>query len=144
MKKRVISIASLLVVAAAMVGCNSNKGNTEKNIEGMKDNEIAQLCSGMVAGIVDNDASFLTKEYELFENATYERMMELISKSKFNGGDIVENVCDIVRVDKSSTEDMVIFVNSKVAYDDTYKIVYSFEFHINKQGKIYGFNVWIY
>lgn len=54
-------------------------------------------------------------------------------------------VVDRVYPNNSSTGDLVILINTKVwDQEQTYNNLYLMELHVNRDGKIYGYNIWAY
>ena len=60
-------------------------------------------------------------------------------------GIISEKAIDIVTPQDSETSDTVLMCNIRLSNNENiYNKIYLFEFHINADGKIYGYNIWTY
>lgn len=70
---------------------------------------------------------------------------EINSIKNTNNMKISNIVVDRIYPDKSTTGDTVLMVNIK-AWDQeqTYNNLYMMELHVNRDGKIYGYNIWTY
>ena len=70
---------------------------------------------------------------------------EIDSIKNTNNMKISNIVVDRIYPDKSTTGDTVLMVNIK-AWDQeqTYNNLYLMELHVNRDGKIYGYNIWAY
>ena len=61
-----------------------------------------------------------------------------------NAKNIIKCVVDTIEVDNSSNKDFVIMGNVQVEIENNRNNIYLLELHVNRNGEIYGFNIWGY
>ena len=136
MKKAIYSIilTVVLLVSSARVYAS--------NIENMSDSEIEKLGNVVLESVLSRDSTPIENYANCFTNETLEKLLNYINNNRISGN-IQSTVIDWVHTSYSSTEDSVMMINVKVE-NNGYNELYLFEFHINAEGKIYGYNVWAY
>ena len=78
-----------------------------------------------------------------FEAQAYNSVQKFIDRQSINGS-ALDSLTEVTKPNNSSTGDTVIMANYKIDIGNGYNVVYLFEFHVNSNGKIYGFNAWEY
>lgn len=150
--KKVLSILlslSILILSYNLV-LKVNANNTldivqVENLETMSKNDCEDIMIDLLIAIINNDTSFMYKYIGMFTSDCYDTMYQYISSNDINSSIISNMTLDFTYPDNSSTGDSVMMLNTKVWYDNqSYNLLYLFEFHINSAGDIYGFNVWTY
>lgn len=105
--------------------------------------ECKNEISDVILDILKHDESSLQTKLQYFTNDCFYDVSQYTKNNKVESTIIPELVIDYTTPSNSSTGDTVIMANAKVQYK-SYNKVYLFEFHVNQDGKIYGYNVWIY
>lgn len=123
------------------------------NMEEISISKYNQIMGSLVRAINEHDTSWLTDTLDsnhvgIFTDECYDEMYQLILNNDFEWEDYLA-VVDVTYPDNSTTNDTVIMVNVQAYYYDysdfhDYNQLYLFEFHVNAEGGIYGFNVWAY
>lgn len=153
MKKTIYSIiiALSLIVCCTPINVFASSDKSDKsekseisteNIEDMTYLECKQVADYMISDIIAGRNENLSTYEKLFTEDAITEFLSYIDKSNVKGT-VSSVVIDWVYPEYSSSEDSVMFINYKV-YDGSYNNVYLLELHINKSGKIYGYNVWAY
>lgn len=139
----------IIYISAILILClifNSKQLNKDKeyNVEKMSDSQIEDMCITIVNGMLDNKKENIDKFREFMTEDTYSEILQVLKSKKYKGslGDISFN---IINTENSETKDYVIMFNFKVQPKDlSYNTCNLMELHVNKDGKIYGFNIWNY
>lgn len=136
MKKAIYSVILTVVLLVSSVRVYAS------NIENMSDSEIEKLGNAVLESVLSRDSKHIENYVNCFTNETLEKLLNYINTNRIYGN-IQSTVIDWVCTSYSSTEDSVMMINVKVE-NNGYNELYLFEFHINAEGKIYGYNVWAY
>lgn len=137
----VISLNNMLIVNAT----NALNVVEVENLETMTKNDCEDIMMTLLTAILNHDTGFMYQYIGLFTSDCYDSMYKYISNNNINSTIISDVTVDFTYPDNSSTGDSVIMLNTKVWYDNqSYNLLYLFEFHINSSGDIYGYNVWTY
>lgn len=134
--KHYITIILLVITCVSVV--NASENNT--NIEKMNIKEINSLMYNLTDSYIKHNTD--TIDTSVFTDNIIGDIINYTNNNNI-GGEIRNIVVDFTYPDNSSTGDTVIMVNTKVKYSE-YDKLYLFEYHINADGKIYGFNAWVY
>lgn len=134
--KHYITIILLVITCVSVV--NASENNT--NIEKMNIKEINSLMYNLTDSYIEHNTD--TIDTSIFTDNIIGDIINYTNSNNI-GGEIRNIVVDFTYPDNSSTGDTVIMVNTKVKYSE-YDKLYLFEYHINADGKIYGFNAWVY
>lgn len=133
-------LITVMLLSTSILVYASN--NSKSNIHDFTVREVNDIFYNITEGILDGNVSYTYGN--IFESDVFDELNSYGLEAKI-GGDISNIVVDFVDVPYSSTGDIVIMVNTKVDYENgKYNKLYLFEYHINANGKIYGYNVWVY
>lgn len=136
MKKIVIILLALII---SIIPANAS----EINLETMSRAECNNIITKITNDILESNEDSLITSKEYIEDAAYRSMYNFI-ENHTNKYTISERLIEFTYPENSDTGDDVIMVNCKVPIENKYNIIYLFEFHVNKGGKIYGCNIWQY
>lgn len=149
MKKSLYSIIlSIILIVSTITVYASETENTEEielrttNVEQMTNDEINQFCKDITSAIKDKSSKEIEEYNECFDSDTLSKFNSFILSNNIQG-EVSSIVTDWVYPQYSQTEDSLMLMNIKVQLD-SYNELYLFEFHINSEGKIYGYNIWAY
>lgn len=120
---------------------------TDNNLELMTKDLCNTHITSIVQSIQEKDISFIQNNLSMFTSSCYNKLSYFIQNNDIGGDVIQQIIIDFTYPNNSSTGDSVIMANTKIGYTQdslNYNKVYLFEFHVNKDGDIYGFNVWVY
>jgi hypothetical protein len=144
----VIIVMVLLMFNKCTNKTKDNSGDSDtnvivNNILEMTEEQQKRFASDVTKAVINDDfRSILEKTYLIDSQAYYSLNAYAREAQK---GSISEMVIDYIDADKSSTKDTVIMCNAKVWYEDaSYNLVYTFEYHINSNGYLYGYNIWVH
>ena len=113
------------------------------NINKMSYSEVNELVSELLMALANNDINTVTKLEPYMNDVVYNGMLNNCGKSI--RGNISDIVIDVVEPKDSSSGDTVLLANVKAwASNQTYNTICLFEFHVNSDGKLYGYNIWAY
>lgn len=144
-KKTIISIMLVLILMTNNVVYASDKkedANTN-NLETMDDIKRADIIYDIIESILEHDISRLNKNNKYITDDTYNILSSYVLANTIGTGNISDYMIDTSGVSQSSTVDYVILANLKINYEEN-NMMYLFEFHINANGLIYGYNIWVY
>ena len=150
MKKRIISVIVIIVLAASILylnRSNASAASSPSNLEDMQYSELQETALYLAQSIIFKDEAIISEHRldELFNSSAYDKYINFVNNNEIGGEMLGDCVADLTYPDESSTGDTVLMINSKIWYDSKeYNQLNLLEFHINKDGKIYGFNVWMY
>lgn len=150
MKKRIISVVVLIVLTVSLLYVNRNNvsaASSPSNLEDMQYSELQETALYLAQSVIFKNESLISEHRldELFTSSAYDKYINLVNNNEIGGEMIGDCIADVTYPDESSTGDTVLMINSKVWYNSKeYNQLNLLEFHINKDGKIYGFNVWMY
>lgn len=147
MKKTIYYVLCLILTIFSIENIiyASEQYNETINLEQMHKNDCDKTIINIVNAIVNNDTQYIYDNSEMFETNCLYKLDETIRNYKVEGNKLSNIVIDFTYPENSSTGDSVIMVNTLIwKADKSYNLAYLFEFHINKDGKIYGYNIWVY
>lgn len=145
-KKSIISIA--IAVALAILPIESKvyaeDGNaTNNNLLGMTYEELEEATGGIIGAITTNNINALNSVSSYMTTGTLYELQQFVQESK-NHGTLVRMHIDKIGQSGSSDNDMVIMTTA-ITNISGYEYYTLYEFHVDTvQGKIYGYNIWIY
>lgn len=138
-------ITILLVIICSNLIVKANKQDykfSSNNVEQLSRKEKEKLSDILADNILMNRTDLDVVSY-FFEKETFDKFSNLCRKSNIEGV-MIQKAVDIVEPKDSSTGDTVIMANYKVNYSDMKNILFCMELHVNRDGKIYGYNIWAY
>lgn len=152
MKKRItiIYVVVIMVLATSILYVNRSNvsaASSPSNIEDMQYSELQETALYLAQSVIFKNESIISEHRldELFTSSAYDKYIKLVKNNEIGGEMIGDCIADVTYPDESSTGDTVLMVNSKVWYNSKeYNQLNLLEFHVNKDGKIYDFNVWMY
>ena len=113
------------------------------NLEKMNRTECNSIIQSISTSIINNNLKSLSANSDYFEAPAYKSVADFINRDSVKGS-IIDSIIEFTYPDNSSTGDSVVMANYKLSIGNKHNILYLFEFHINKEGRIYGFNAWEY
>lgn len=136
----IIAVFAVVAFGVLAVSASAYTNETSKNVhpEQMTVSERYKYMNSIVNAIVEQNN--LTDIGDKFTSDCYSKLLRLDIDFP---GSVYFMVNDSIRVENSSNKDYVLISNVKVQNGDVNNI-FAFEFHINIDGKIYGFNIWSY
>lgn len=135
---------ALLILSLIMSLSVSSTFANEYNLGQMNYNAMNKIITDIVTGVNEGSVEKVEHYAMYMTSDVYEGLTRDIN-DKFLSGSIGTIAIDTITVDNSSDYDDVIMVNIKVwSEGQTYNKLYLYEFHVNKDGKIYGYNAWLY
>lgn len=149
-KMNYITYAVLVIVCTLIVGIMlstniANADSKNNNIEKMTKSELKSNIINIIDAAVNNNDSKILEYKDLFTDDSLERFRRGVVNQNIIDGIISGAVIDIVTPQNSETMDTVLMCNIRLANNSNiYNEICLFEFHINEDGKIYGYNVWTY
>jgi hypothetical protein len=144
---RIICIILVLtmVISCISVVASAESNPLDKNLNELSSRQVNALIDELVYGIATHDTSVLQNNSGMYATDCYTYLYDYIENNDINSYDISDLTIDYTYPSGSSTGDTVIMANAKVWYDNqTYNMLYLFEFHVDSHGDIYGYNVWLY
>lgn len=132
-----------IIVTLSILMCTIVVSAEEPNLERMDRAKCSSTMQSICSAIINSDEQLLLENTAYFETSAYQSVFNFIEKDSIQGS-IIDNSIEFTYPDKSSTGDSVIMMNYKLSIGNGYNVIYLFEFHINSNGKIYGFNAWEY
>lgn len=130
----------LYIINILKVDATELKSIDFNNIESR---ECKNEISDIILDILKHDEASLQTKSQYFTNDCFYDVLQYTKNNKVESTVIPELVVDYTTPSNSSTGDTVIMANTKVYYK-SYNKLYLFEFHVNQDGKIYGYNIWVY
>lgn len=146
-RNRVYAIIAMLVITiTTLVLTKTASADTEHtNIEKMTKTEMNNSIMSIINSAIDSDDSELLDHKDLFTDDCLEKYRKNVVNTNLVTGIISEKAIDIVTPQDSETSDTVLMCNIRLSNNkNIYNNIYLFEFHINADGKIYGYNIWAY
>ena len=142
MWKKLIKIISLTCCMALLI--SSKIYSSEPNLLQLDTKENKKLFNDLAISLVKHDTDLLVNNKQFFTEDTLQSYANLVRKNKLSGN-IIEVQIDYIDVHASATSDKVVMYNMKLKpSNETINLVCMLEFHINRDGKIYGYNLWAY
>lgn len=124
-------ILALVFMFGTTVNANFNEADNQS------------IITSIVQDIISGDAESFRNKSSYFSSNTYEKLKDYVESNTIGSMGISEIVVDRVEPDNSFTGDVVLMTNVKLTYEG-YNKLYLFEFHVNADGVIYGYNIWQY
>ena len=141
MKKYIKYLITLTLIIMCLTPTFANDTKID-NLEHTSIREVNELFYELTDGIINHNSLVLANDIFTPE---VKRDLSILLVNNTIGGTINNVVVDFTYPENSSTGDTVIMVNSKISYEDgKYNKLYLFEYHVNADGKIYGYNMWVY
>lgn len=138
MKKIYLSLVIVLLTLATYTLTIAATGfNFEGASEFDRNQKIIEIINTDLSGNED-------KAYTYSDIATGNVMDKLhASAHESKPSSLKEVIIDTAVPSNNSTGDYVIFANATVV-EGEYTLLYLYEFHVNANNQIYGYNVWVY
>lgn len=143
MRKVLSLLVVTLTVCILAVNASAEWHNQSNNLEKMNRTECNSIIQSISTSIINNNVQSLSANSNYFEPQAYKSVIDFINRDSVKGS-IIDSIIEFTYPDYSSTGDSVVMANYKLSIGNKHNILYLFEFHINKDGKIYGFNAWEY
>lgn len=143
MRKLTSLIAITLTVCVLTVTTYAEGNNHIYNLEQMNRTECNRVIQAISTSIINNNLKSLSDNSSYFVTSGYEPIVNFIDRESVKGS-IIDSTIEFTCPDESSTGDSVVMANYKLSIGDKHNVLYLFEFHINEDGRIYGFNAWEY
>ena len=141
MKKYIKYLITLTLVIMCLTPTFANDIKVD-NLEHTSIREVNELFYELTDGIINHNSLVLANDIFTPE---VKRDLSILLVNNTIGGTINNVVVDFTYPENSSTGDTVIMVNSKISYEDgKYNKLYLFEYHVNADGKINGYKMWVY
>lgn len=142
MKNIIKTLIIVCLIVATTLTIYATPGDSIENMDyWLAKSEFERITSDIVLNTGKIDKDLATPEAR-------QRINEFIKNNKINEksyGKLVDTTLDFTYPEDSSTGDTVVMINAKIEYlNGKYNKLYLFEYHINAEGKIYGFNAWVY
>lgn len=143
-RRNLTKVLAISLVASMMFSITVSASSLAAlNMEEASLSECTQVVEGIVKGILNCDTSFISQNSALFSSTCYDKISKYTCNNGINGRSIDNIVIDFTYPDGSSSGDSVIMANTQIRYTE-YTKLYLFEFHVDGNGDIYGFNAWQY
>lgn len=136
-KVRVIAALASLSLLTGLASADETK---QISVEQMTVSERYDFAGDIVSAILSNDTAELQKIAPYLTSDCYSKLLR--SKVEFNGP-VTRMICDKIEVNNSSDKDCVLMCNTMVI-NGAVNNAYLFELHIDANGKVYGYNIWVY
>lgn len=138
LKKSIIIILTFVLLSIQVSASNNNIINMNKT-------ETDKLIVDLIYAAAEGNVNKLNDKALYFESDCFYDMYSFVSDNDIDSNSVGEIVIDFTYPDNSSTGDIVIMANTKIWHNNReYNNAHLFEFHINSNGEIYGFNFWTY
>ena len=139
---------AVIILVVSIIVCNytnyvsADTGFNFEKAEKAKTNatviEIIKACN-------EHDTDWMQSHYNYFTSPCYDRLIEYVKNNDINADILTNFVIDFTYPENSTTGDTVIMANTKAWLNgNKANVIYLFEFHVNSDGIIYGYNVWAY
>lgn len=142
-KKAIISIASAVTLAITPLNSMVYAEDDRANLLGMTYEELEDATGGIIGAITTNDINALNGVSAYLTTGTLYELQQFVQESRTHGT-LVRMHIDKIEQSGSSDNDMVIMTTA-ITNISGYEYYTLYEFHVDTvQGKIYGYNVWVY
>jgi hypothetical protein len=137
-----VAVKKLIMIIMAVVMCVSSRADA--SINNLSYEMHREVVKQILCDILNKKPMCMEQYNKYIEEDLVDELMHDIHNNKIKGT-INNLVVDLIDVKNSETSDIVMMANFK-AYDrnDNKATAYLMEFHIDKNGKIYGYNIWSY
>ena len=152
MKKKIASILALLAliltIPSIVYANTTDSGFIEIDLETSNYNYLKQSIDALLSHIFKGEKNEIRQYYSMMTQSTYDKLKKITednylqSQDGFSGFNSI--TIDRIYPDTSTTGDTVLMVNTIAQYSRGYSQAYLFEFHVNADKKIYGYNIWVY
>ena len=141
-KTKVYVIVAMVIITinALILTKTTSADNQHTNIEKMTKTEMSNSIMSIIESAITSNDTELLNYKDLFTEDCLEKYRRNVVNTNIITGIISEKAIDIVTPQDSETSDTVLMCN----IENIYNKIYLFEFHINADGKIYGYNIWAY
>lgn len=113
------------------------------NLLGMSYDELEEATGGIIGAITTNDINALNSVSNYLTTGTLYELQQFVQESR-NHGTLVRMHIDKIDKSNSSDDDMVVMATA-ITNISGYEYYTLYEFHVDtEQGKIYGYNIWLY
>lgn len=146
MKNRLqsLSFSLMVILISVLVISVYDTRASEYNFELLTYKEQSQIVLDIITSVSQGDIDGIESSAPYMTEQVYIDLTK-DSSTKIMQGNIGQLAVDVIDVESSSTGDTVIMANAKVwTLAQTYNNLYLYEFHVNRDGKIYGYNLWVY
>lgn len=143
---RLMLIFYIITSVSATAKAQKQADESFKSLEEYSLKEVSEFSSGFVKSILTKDITFIEENKQIFHTNVLDRIENYVETNDINCSDIKGNiVADFTYPENSSTGDSVMMINAKLnCAGSNYNKMYLFELHIDANGKIYGYNIWVY
>lgn len=143
-KVYVIVAMVIITITALILTKTTSADNQHTNIEKMTKTEMSNSIMSIIESTITSNDTELLNYKDLFTEDCLEKYRRNVVNTNIITGIVSEKAIDIVTPQDSETSDTVLMCNIRLSNNNIYNKIYLFEFHINADGKIYGYNVWAY
>lgn len=144
-KVYVIVAMVIITITALILTKTTSVDNQHTNIEKMTKTEMSNSIMSIIESTITSNDTELLNYKDLFTEDCLEKYRRNVVNTNIITGIISEKAIDIVTPQDSETSDTVLMCNIRLSNNENiYNKIYLFEFHINADGKIYGYNIWTY
>lgn len=116
------------------------------DLETKNSSELNRTMEFIINSILSKDTTYIQDNQSMFTVDCFNRLNNYINNlDTIQSDGILEKRIDRIYPNNSSTKDCVIMANIKLSYNQSeYNNLYLYEFHVNAEGQIYGYNIWVY
>lgn len=113
------------------------------NFQNISQKDLYELMKAITQCIFDKDVDNLYQYSYMFSQQSFDKLLDYCKTNTLIN--TPSNYCiDYTTPSYTSTGDTTIMVNIKAYNSDNTNTLYLFEFHINENSQIYGYQVWAY
>lgn len=145
-KKTIVPILTAMILAVVpMANAVKAEGTVydPKGLIALSDEELETAISGIVGAITTNNVNALGSASNYLTTGTLYELQQFVQESKTHGT-LVRMHIDRINQSGSSDNDIVIMATA-ITNITGYEYYTLYEFHVDtEQGKIYGYNIWVY
>ena len=135
-----------LIMCLAIISLSSIHAEASSNVISLEKTTLSQCkdtMTNIINAVIEKDSNKLSEYSNLFVFDSFDKLSKYTTNNGINCDSMSSIAIDFTYPDNSSTGDTVIMCNTKLEYSN-YNKLYLFEFHVNKDGLIYGYNIWQY
>ena len=147
MKSNIKTLYTILILVVSIfiwsIGRIEVQASTPQNsIELMSEMDKYVFANELANGIVKGSMVEIQKKATYFTSECYLEITRFVNRAQFEG--LVSHVVtDFITQNNNTNGDLTMLINVKVQNGISNNL-YLFEFHIDRSGIIYGFNLWGY
>ena len=139
MKKRLISI--ILIITLLMH--TTAYANEAYYFSNMSQKDTNKIITGIISSIFNSDENEMYKYSMYFSSQVRDELIKYMHNNRLVN--TPSQFCiDYIQPEYASTGDIVLMANVKAYSELGENTVYLFEFHINNESQIYGYQIWAY